>query len=190
MFTVLVGVLFIAFFPLSSANPVSILGIRYFTERESQILQQRVLRDDPTKGQPRQNVTWGEIKATVGPPELVQVPTRTSLTHSTLQLTNWRLLPHFFMTILGMAPASTMGSYAPLMVVSFGFDRLKSNAMLSIGAWFLLLTNLLWGFVADKTKLRGPMVFLGVLILWGLTVSPSPRHSSSLPRVSNLERSG
>ncbi len=67
MFTVLVGVLFIAFFPLSSANPVSILGIRYFTERESQILQQRVLRDDPTKGQPRQNVTWGEIKATVGP---------------------------------------------------------------------------------------------------------------------------
>ncbi len=71
MFTVLVGVLFIAFFPLSSANPVSLLGLRYFNERESQILQQRVLRDDPTKGQPRQNVTWGEVKATVSSPEMV-----------------------------------------------------------------------------------------------------------------------
>ena len=83
-----------------------------------------------------------------------------------------------------------MGAYAPLMVISFGFDRLKSNAMLSIGAWFLLLTNILWGFVADKTKLRGPMVLLGVLILWGLTVRSSPRHISSLPPISSLERSG
>ncbi len=111
------------------------------------------------------------------------------LTPSTLQLTNWRLLPHFFMTILGMASASTMGAYAPLMVVSFGFDRLKSNAMTSIGAWVLILTNLLWGFVADKTKLRGPMVFLGVLILWGLMVRLS-RHISSLPPTPNLKQGG
>ncbi len=81
------------------------------------------------------------------------------------------------MTLMGMAPAYPIGSYAPLMVVSFGFERLKSNAMLSIGTWFLVLTNVLWGFVADKTNLRGPMVFLGVLILWALMVRrfhPSP----------------
>ncbi len=68
MFTVLVGILFIALFPLSSAKPVSLLGVRYFSERESQILQQRVLRDDPTKAQPRQSVTLGEIKDTVSLP--------------------------------------------------------------------------------------------------------------------------
>lgn len=75
------------------------------------------------------------------------------------------------MTVLGMAPAHTMGAYAPSLIVSFGFDRLKSNAMLSIGGWILIVTNLAWGHIADKTKLRGPMVFLGVMILWGLTVS-------------------
>ncbi|KAL2132613.1 hypothetical protein VTI74DRAFT_3603 [Chaetomium olivicolor] len=149
IFTILVGFLFIALFPLSSGKPVSILGIRYFSEREAQILQQRVLRDDPTKFQPHRNVSWAEIKAT---------------------FTNWRLLPHFFMTLLGIAPAHTMGVYAPSLVVSFGFDRLKSNAMLSIGSWVLIVTNLAWGHIADKTRLRGLMVFLGVLILWGLTL--------------------
>jgi hypothetical protein len=65
IFTILVGILFICLFPLSAENPVSILGLRYFSEREAQILQQRVLRDDPTKAQKRKNVSWDEIKATV-----------------------------------------------------------------------------------------------------------------------------
>ncbi|KAL2165666.1 hypothetical protein VTG60DRAFT_4049 [Thermothelomyces hinnuleus] len=149
LFTVLVGALFIALFPPSPGNPVSLLGIRYFSEREVQILQQRVLRDDMTKIQPRQNVSWDEVKAT---------------------FTNWRLLPHFLIAVLGIAPAQTMGSYAPSLVVSFGYDRLKANAMVSIGSWILIVTNVAWGFIADKTRLRGLMVFLGVLFLWGLTL--------------------
>lgn len=74
------------------------------------------------------------------------------------------------MTLLAMAPGQALGSYAPSLVVSFGFDRLKSNAMMSIGAWIMLFTNLLWGFLADKTKRRGMMVFIGLLLLWGLIV--------------------
>jgi hypothetical protein len=79
---------------------------------------------------------------------------------------------------MGMAPAYPIGSYAPLMVISFGFERLKSNAMLSIGTWFLVLTNLVWGFVADKTQRRGLMVFLGVIILWALMVRLFPSTTS------------
>ena len=41
-----------------------------------------------------------------------------------------------------------MMSYAPTLVGSFGFDRLKSNAMVSIGAWILLFTNIGWGYIA------------------------------------------
>ncbi|KAL2154655.1 hypothetical protein VTH82DRAFT_3331 [Thermothelomyces myriococcoides] len=149
LFTILVGVLFIAFFPRSPSNPVSLFGVRYFSEREAQILQERVLRDDGTKIQPRQNVSWGEVKAT---------------------FTNWRLLPHVLIAVLGIAPAQTMVAYAPSLVVSFGYDRLKANAMISIGSWILILTNVAWGFIADKTRLRGLMVFLGVLFLWGLTL--------------------
>lgn len=59
------GILFVCLFPRSAESPVSIVGIRYFNEREARILQQRVLRDDPTKAQPRQNVSLAEIKATV-----------------------------------------------------------------------------------------------------------------------------
>lgn len=70
MFTVLVGVLFISIFPRSPANPVSLLGYRYFSEREAQILQQRVLLDDPSKAQARPNVSRAEVKAAVGYPFL------------------------------------------------------------------------------------------------------------------------
>jgi MFS family permease len=86
------------------------------------------------------------------------------------QFSNWRLLPHILMTLFALAPAHTMGSYAPTLVTSFGFDRLKSNAMISIGSWVLIVTNLAWGFIAEKTGRRGLMVLLGILILWGLTV--------------------
>jgi hypothetical protein len=42
--------------------------------------------------------------------------------------------------------------------------------MISIGSWILIVTNLAWGFIAEKTGRRGLMVFLGILVLWGLTV--------------------
>ena len=41
-----------------------------------------------------------------------------------------------------------MSSYAPTLVASFGFPRLKSNALVSIGSWILLVMNIVWGFVA------------------------------------------
>ncbi|KAK4647822.1 uncharacterized protein QC761_104730 [Podospora bellae-mahoneyi] len=148
LFTIVVGLIFIAFFPQSPANPRSLIAgksFRYFTERESAILQARVFKDDPSKLQPRQNVSWGEVKDT---------------------FTNWRILPHFLTTILGMASAHALGAYAPTLVIGFGYGRLQSNAMMTIGAWILLVLNLLWGWLADKYSKRGLMVFLGVLGLW------------------------
>lgn len=91
-------------------------------------------------------------------------------TNACHQVTNWRLLPHVLMTILALTPAQTLGSYAPSLVVSFGFDRLKSNAMLSIGSWLSILTNIGWGWTADKLNRRGPIVLVGVTILWALIV--------------------
>lgn len=64
-----------------------------------------------------------------------------------------------------------MMSYAPSLVVSFGFDRLQANAMTSIGAWILLVTNVTWGTVSDRIGVRGPMVTLGVLLLWGTALA-------------------
>lgn len=64
-----------------------------------------------------------------------------------MQFTNWRLIPHVILTIAGLAPASTMGSYSPTLVRSFGYERLASNALVSIGGWVLIINNLLWGYL-------------------------------------------
>ncbi len=74
------------------------------------------------------------------------------------------------MTILALTPAQTLGAYAPSLVVSFGFDRLKSNAMLSIGSWLSILTNIGYGWTADKFNRRGPVVLVGITLLWALIV--------------------
>ncbi|KAK3330042.1 alternative sulfate transporter [Apodospora peruviana] len=149
LFTILVGVLFISLFPKAPGNPVSMFGFRYFTERESQILERRVLLDDNTKQHTHQHVTRAELKAV---------------------LTNWRLIPHILLTICALAPSSTLFAYAPSLVISFGYERLKSNAMISIGAWILLVTNVSWGVIADRIGFRGPMVALGLFIYWGFVL--------------------
>ncbi|GJC86441.1 putative transporter YIL166C [Colletotrichum liriopes] len=61
--TVLVGIAFLFLFPKSTSNPVSILGTRFFNEREARILTERVLRDDPAKAQPRLYVSSAELKS-------------------------------------------------------------------------------------------------------------------------------
>ncbi|KAH7123254.1 major facilitator superfamily domain-containing protein [Dactylonectria estremocensis] len=149
IFTLLVGIAFLLTFPNNVSNPVSLLRYQYFTERETQILSLRVLRDDPSKAQVGQNVTSAELISA---------------------LTNWRLIPHVGFTMLGISPGSAFGSYAPSLVNSFGFGRLESNALVSIGSWGLLFLNLLWGWASDKMNVRGPMVTLGLLFGLGFNI--------------------
>lgn len=65
MFTVLVGILFLCFAPKSPYNPVSNLGLRYFNDREIQILSKRVLLDDPSKVHTHVNISREEFKSVV-----------------------------------------------------------------------------------------------------------------------------
>lgn len=65
MLTVVVAIAFVCFFPRSTERPISILGVRYFTEHESRILTARVQRDDPTKVHEHVHVKKEEFKATV-----------------------------------------------------------------------------------------------------------------------------
>ncbi|KAM0434053.1 hypothetical protein ACHAPT_003998 [Fusarium lateritium] len=149
IFTLLVGLIFLSLFPDSTYNPVSLLKIRLFTEEEARILTKRILLDDPSKIHVKPQITKQEFKNV---------------------MTNWRLIPHIITTIAGLAPATTMGSYSPTLVRSFGYERLKSNALVSIGGWILILSNLLWGFLGDKLRMRGPLVTLGVFIFWAFAI--------------------
>jgi hypothetical protein len=65
IFTIIVGFAFIIFFPRHPANPVSFCRFGIFTERERNILVQRVLRDDSSKRQPRPHIPWIDVKRAV-----------------------------------------------------------------------------------------------------------------------------
>lgn len=65
IFTILVGFAFTALIPKSPSIPICLARIRYFSERESQILVRRVLLDDPTKHHAHKNITRQEITRTV-----------------------------------------------------------------------------------------------------------------------------
>ncbi|KAH7152046.1 major facilitator superfamily domain-containing protein [Dactylonectria estremocensis] len=149
MFTVVVGVMFLSLFPQNTANPVSLLGLRLFNDREAKILTKRILANDPSKVNVKVHISRKEMKNV---------------------FTNWKLIPHIILTIACIAPAGTMGSYAPTLVASFGYERLKSNALVSIGYWILMVVNIAWGTIADKIRLRGPMVTLGLVIYWCFTL--------------------
>ncbi|ROV89499.1 hypothetical protein VSDG_08513 [Cytospora chrysosperma] len=149
IYTVITGILFLVIFPKAPENPVSFMKIRLFNDRESHILKRRVDLDDPSKAQGRPHVSWSEFKRT---------------------FQNWRLIPHFLTGLCGMAPSWTMGSYAPILVASFGYGRLTANAYVSIGGWILLVSNAAWGYLADKYQRRGAMVFIGILAFWCFTL--------------------
>jgi hypothetical protein len=109
------------------------------------------------------------------------------LTMTNAQLTDWRIYPHLILTICALAPSSTLWSYAPTLVGSFGYPRLKANALVSVGGWLLLVVNVFSGWVAyvislfttyptltvkrDRTQKRGFVVLGGLSLWWGLAVS-------------------
>lgn len=65
VFTILVGLVFLLLFPRSVGLPKSLAGITYFNQRESRILVQRVLLDDPSKAEGRRKIAWAEVKRAV-----------------------------------------------------------------------------------------------------------------------------
>ncbi|KAK5166080.1 uncharacterized protein LTR77_008341 [Saxophila tyrrhenica] len=145
LFTVSIGILFVALFPKGIVNPTSLTGIQYFTKRESYILSSRVLLDDPSKQHKGENITSAELKST---------------------FTNWKLLPHIIAAVLGLAPGATFGAYGPTLVESFGYPRLASNALMSIGLWLGLIMTFIAGILADRTDRRGLIALGGIFGLW------------------------
>jgi hypothetical protein len=145
LITITAGIVFGCLFPKGPQHPISLTNIRWFTERESQILVQRVVADDPTKHQDAKNVTKAELKRV---------------------LTNWRLIPHILLTIGGLSPCTTLLSYGPSLVAEWGYGQLRANAIVSIGPWCMVVLNVIWGFWADKVSIRGPLVLLGGFFWW------------------------
>ncbi|KAF3769457.1 putative MFS transporter [Cryphonectria parasitica EP155] len=150
VWTLATGVYFAIIFPKSPDHPVSLLGIRWFSEHDSHIMTRRVLIDDPAKAQGRLHVSWHEIRRTI---------------------TNWRLFSHIIIPLAGIAPSWTLGAYAPYLIMEMGYGLLTANALCSIGGFMLLPMNLLWGYIADRTRRRGLMVSIGLFLFLAFTIA-------------------
>jgi MFS family permease len=74
------------------------------------------------------------------------------------------------MTISSLAPVSVLWSYGPTIVNSFGYGRLQANALISVGGWILLIVNVSWGYIADRTQQRGLVVIAGLFLWWGFAL--------------------
>ncbi|KAK7530460.1 major facilitator superfamily domain-containing protein [Phyllosticta citricarpa] len=146
LFTICTGFLYLAFYPKDRDDPRPFTGIKYFTAREQHILSTRVVIDDPTKApnSKRKTISMQELKES---------------------LSDWTLYPHVLLTICALAPTSVFTSYGPKLIMSWGYERLSSNALFSIGLWIQVFTAMVWGFWADKGKIRG-IPTVAALLLW------------------------
>lgn len=108
-------------------------GKPYFTEREELILANRILRDDPAKGDMnnRQAVSLKEILYT---------------------LTEYDLWPLFVQGIMAFIPFQPVTSYLSLILKNMGYSTFLSN-VLAIPGQFIFLVNLpLVVFLSHKLK--------------------------------------
>lgn len=131
LFTILGGFVFGFFLPDSFDNPRSTFLPWYdgwFTKREIEILRTRVLLDDPLKGKKKKHIDIGAFKRA---------------------FSNWRLWIHLLISFCNNGPQRGFDTYSPSIVTSFGYGRLKSNAMASVGFWLQVPISFAFSYVSD-----------------------------------------
>ncbi|KAF7974623.1 hypothetical protein HWV62_11602 [Athelia sp. TMB] len=131
----------------------------WFTEREIQIANTRVIRDDPAKRNYEKTVTWADVKATV---------------------TDLGVWGHLILTAVGLTPTSPLQTYLPTVIKSFKFNVYVSNALTAPPYILGCATSVLMIWHSDRVRERGFHGSLGAtwqLVGWILLRSlPSTTH--------------
>jgi MFS family permease len=156
MLTICVGVVFALMMPKAPGTPKNMLGYTFFTERETYILVNRVILDDPAKLVKNKYVKWEELRSA---------------------FSRWYIYPQLLISFCCIAVISPLGSYGPSIIAGYGYERLQANALSSIGGWIVLVLNLLAGWTADKTQRRGALVLAAVVLGWIFAVSSYHNHA-------------
>ncbi|KAJ5129143.1 Major facilitator superfamily domain general substrate transporter [Penicillium bovifimosum] len=144
LITLAIGIFFTLFVPPSAGDghPLIALGRwNYFTERQSHIIRNRVLLDDPAKATGHIQITKSDIWQTVKQP---------------------RILQHVFLTLVSMSGFSGLTQYTPTMIKGLGFDAVRANALASVPVYCSMIWLIILSVAADKTRHRGPFVLLAI----------------------------
>ncbi|CAG8238474.1 unnamed protein product [Penicillium salamii] len=168
LITLFIGIIFTLLVPPSAGDgrPLVAAGRwSYFTERESHIIRNRVLLDDPRKARGHIQITGRDILKTLKEPRIMQ---------------------HVFLTLVAMTSFQGITQYSPSMIKSLGFDAVKANALNSVPVYCSMVWLLILSIASDKTKHRGPFVLLA--ITWNVIAYVCLRTSD--PHASQWHRYG
>lgn len=107
----------------------------WFNEREELIMVNRILRDDPSKGDMHNRQAL-------------------SLHYIWLSLTDYDLWPIYLLGLSWLIPSYPMTQYLTLQIRSVGFTTFETN-LLTIPAYVLFICQILWWtWVSEKTNQR------------------------------------
>lgn len=143
--TIGVGLLFILLLPprVGDGRPLISLGKwSYFDSRESYILVRRVLLDDPAKTTNHLHISGRDIGRTVRNP---------------------RIIMHMLITLTATIPVSSINTYGPSVIKSFGYSTVHANALSSVGPLIAVVMVLTLGWLCDWTGKKGPFVMFGAV---------------------------
>ncbi|KAI7888304.1 major facilitator superfamily domain-containing protein [Mucor mucedo] len=131
VFTHIVGAIAIFYIP---ANPSSTAGglrgkLGWFTEREKQIAVTRIIRDDLSKKDQYERLTWHDVKITVK---------------------DTKLWTHLIITFIGIMPTTPMATYFPTLIRGYGFPVTTSNLLTVPSCFIGLFFSILIAKSADR----------------------------------------
>ncbi|KAJ5549682.1 Major facilitator superfamily domain general substrate transporter [Penicillium sp. DV-2018c] len=170
LITLFIGIVFTLLVPPSTGDGRSLISLgrwNYFTERESHIIRNRVLLDDPAKVKGHIQITKSDIWQTVK---------------------QSRILQHVFLTLVSMSGFSGLAQYTPTMIKGLGFDAIKANALASVPVYCSMIWLVVLSWASDKTRHRGPFVLLA--ITWNVIsyacLRTSDPHATQWNRILNV----
>lgn len=114
LLTLFIGIAFTLFVPPKAGDGRALIGFgrcSYFTERESHIIRNRVLLDDPGKAHGHIQISKTDIWHTLKQP---------------------RILQHVLVTLVSMTGFQGLTQYTPSMIKSMGFSAIRANALASV----------------------------------------------------------
>ena len=130
LITIFAGFVFTLFIPPKAGDGRPLIsGGRwsYFNKRESQIIRDRVLLDDPLKAQGHIKITGRDIWDTVRQANVIQ---------------------HFFISLISMSAYQGLNHYTPSMIKSFGFGNVNANALASVPVYCSMVWTLALAYLA------------------------------------------
>ena len=148
--TLVIAVIFNLFIPpkVGDGRPLIAFGKwSYFTERESHIIRNRVLVNDPSKAR-------GHIS--IKGKDFIEI------------IRQKRVWLHCLITLTIMAAYGGLTTYTPSIIKSLGFTAVKANAMAAVPTFISIFVLVAFAWLSDKTGYRGLWVIL--LITWNLIV--------------------